>query len=461
MEDLYYSNFRTDFALQRLLDEYSKTRLPITVNFRKLVTCFSSSERATHLIHSYPAKLLMHIPFFFLANHILSGPGDTVLDPFTGSGTVLLESLLSGRKALGAECNPLARLIAKVKTTPLDTDKLEKFSSILFEDLAPAPQRPAPDVVNIRHWFYPHIIEQLGCLLESIILIQDVHIRDFFLVCFSQCVRKVSLADPRLSTPVRLKDAYPIGHRMRERAEKHLSYLKSVSVASVFKDIVSANVRRMTTLKLSQPALLGRKVDLICSDARRLHYQYVTANGTPSTLPNDSVQLIITSPPYPGAQKYIRCSSLSLGWLGMCASNGLGVLKSQIIGREEYHKSQCSSPVSTGIAEADRILNEIWQVNPIRATIAGTYLAEMRTALSEMHRVLRANGYLVLVAANNHICKREFTTLGYLKVIAEQIGFSTILDLIDHIRSRGLMTKRNSTASMITREGILVLTKGA
>ncbi len=459
LEDFHYSHFRTDSTLRKLLDEYGNTPLPITVNFRKLVSCLSSPERATHLIHSYPAKLLMHIPFFFLANHILSLPGDTVLDPFAGSGTVLLESLLSGRKALGSECNPLARLIAKVKTTSLDPSQLECFCSDLIENMSSIPLRSVPDVINIHHWFYPHVIEQLHCIFEHIRMISDYDHRDFFSVCFSQCVRRVSLADPRLSTPVRLKSEYPIGHHMREKAKKHLSFLADVAVADVFNEIAAANIRRIISLKSSESH--RPEVAVICSDARDLHYQYAHSPDNGCPLPDTSVQLIITSPPYPGAQKYIRCSSLSLGWLGLCPSNGLSTLKSQTIGREECHKSECSHPIQTGMADADRILGEIWQMNPVRATIAGTYLIEMRTALSEMYRVLRPNGYVVLVAANNQVCKREFRTLSYLQSIAEQIGFSTILELIDHIRSRGLMTKRNHTASMITREGILVLKKGA
>ena len=401
----------------------------------------------------------MHIPFFFLANSILSKPDDTVLDPFAGSGTVLLEAILSGRNGIGAECNPLARLIARVKTTQLDLNMVENASLAIFSKTNSKPQLSIPDVININHWFYPQVIDELQCLFQKIASIPNTEIRDFFMVCFSQCVRKVSLADPRLSTPVRLKEEYPVGHKMRERAEKQLSYLKSVCVPAVFKEVLSANMRRISTLQ--SLAVKERRAAVICSDARKLQFEFVAPDEPNTLLPDDSIQLIITSPPYPGAQKYVRCTSLSLGWLGLCPSNGLGGLKAQTIGREEYHKNDCSYPLKTGIVEADNLLSEIWTDNPIRATIAGNYLVEMRTVFEEMYRVLRPSGYLVLVAANNHVCKREFRTIYYLRRLAELTGFSTILELIDHIRSRGLMTKRNHTASMITREEVLVLRKGA
>jgi DNA modification methylase len=457
--DCSYTNFIADPILLSLFDQYRSHGDPITVNFRNLVQCLSSAERATHLIHPYPAKLLMHIPFFFLANSILSKPGDVVLDPFAGSGTVLLESWLAGRSAVGAECNPLGRLISKVKTTPLDCTKVEELSAVLGNNISTKPCEPMPDVINIAHWFYPGVIEQMRCILEAIRKTDDQNIRDFFMVCFSNCARKVSLADPRLNTPVRLKEGeYPSGHPLEIRAQQHLSDLAKVPVFEVFKSIMAANARRIEHIGFL--GLDKTHASIICSDARHLHYQHMNGDHSRQQLPDQSVQLIITSPPYPGAQKYIRCSSISMGWLGICAISELRGLKSQTIGREEYRKSECLDPTPTGIGEADDILAEIWKENPIRATIAGTYLNEMRDVFREMHRVLRADGYMVLVAANNHVCKREFRTLRYLRLLAEKTGFSVILELIDHIRSRGLMTKRNHTANIITREGVLVLRKG-
>ena len=114
-----YDTHPTDEALERLLNRYERTGRAVPVDFRSLVTCLPNAERATHLLHPYPAKLLMHIPFFFLANSILSREGDVVADPFCGSGTVLLESQLAGRRAVGADSNPLARLLTAVKTSPI------------------------------------------------------------------------------------------------------------------------------------------------------------------------------------------------------------------------------------------------------------------------------------------------------------------------------------------------------
>ncbi len=99
-----------DVHIKKLISRYAKTNKPIEISFLKIVKNFNV-ERGTHLIHTYPAKLLPHIPYYFLNNDVFSQKGSTVLDPFCGSGTVLLESILAGRNAVGADTNPLARLV--------------------------------------------------------------------------------------------------------------------------------------------------------------------------------------------------------------------------------------------------------------------------------------------------------------------------------------------------------------
>src|SRR5687768_11146511 len=106
---------------QRLTREFRRSGSPIPISFRALMPQHKNGDSTTHQIHSYPAKLLSHIPAFVCAVPCLSEAGAVVLDPFCGSGTVLLEAILSGKSALGADSNPLARLIAKVKTTPIVT----------------------------------------------------------------------------------------------------------------------------------------------------------------------------------------------------------------------------------------------------------------------------------------------------------------------------------------------------
>ena len=94
----------------------------INIRFRGSQGEVGRRDFATHWIHWYPAKMFHRIPAEILTS--LTSEGLTVLDPFCGSGTVLLEAALRGHSAIGIDVNPLARLISRVKTTRLDVDSL-------------------------------------------------------------------------------------------------------------------------------------------------------------------------------------------------------------------------------------------------------------------------------------------------------------------------------------------------
>ena len=444
----------TDNQLRSLFRQYAKRRSPLEVNFRKMVPWLGHPDRWTHLIHPYPAKVLMHIPHFFLANSLLSRPGDTVLDPFAGAGTVLLEAISANRVAIGADSNAMARLISQVKTHPLPSVGLNKALSKILIAIPDQTIGAEPDIINIKHWFYRHVIDQLLRLRSAIQISQQGHYRSFFDVCFSSCVRKVSLAAPRLSVPVRLREnQYGKDHPLREKTKAHIHRLRRVNVYRVFTRIAESNIIRMQSLfDLATSATAS----VVSSDARHLQYEF---GSTGTQLPDESVQLIITSPPYVGAQKYVRAMSLSLGWLNLCTAISLRTEKNNSIGREEYRKEEYSNPTHTDIQAADRLLTSIRSVNPLRAHIAAQYLCEMREALTECTRVLKPEGYLVLVIGNNHICGHEFLTVDYLETLLRRTGLSLRLRLIDDIKSRGLMTKRNKTAGMIAQECVLVFQK--
>jgi DNA modification methylase len=446
----------TEDVLLRLLERYGKSRRAVTVNFRKLVPWIPVGERATHYLHSYPAKLLPQISAFFLANSLLSKPGDTVLDPFCGSGTVLLESVLHGRMALGADANPLARLIADVKVSDCGPDQLRRHHSLLVRRARSYRRVTPPDVVNIDYWFYPHVIEQLARLRRAIDTLADPEISNFFRVCFSACVRRVSLADPRLSVPVRLREnQYPAGHPFRESTNARLRKLRRQNVFAEFETIVETNIERVAAFRRMR--VDGASARVISADARCLRERLDSSND----LPDGTVDLIVTSPPYAGAQKYIRASSLSIGWLGLANGHSLRQLEDQNIGREHFTTGGTFLVPKTGIPDADRRLERIAARNPLRALITATYLVEMQEALSEAVRVLKPGGYIVLVAANNRICGNEFKTQRYLQTLLEHLGLVVQLRVVDAIKSRGLMTRRNRTASVIAREWALLFQKPA
>lgn len=425
----------TSVALSGLLDRFEREQQPAAISFRQIVPWLKVGERASHYLHPYPAKLLPHIAHFFLANRSLVGADEVVLDPFGGSGTVALETILSGRTALYADANPLGRLITAVKTRSIDPASLAAASAEVREGFRRSRARKLPDVVNLQKWFDPSITSDLVRLRAAIGALKDEALRDFMRVTFSAVTRKASNSDPRFSVPVRYRD----GEARNE-----------FSVIDLFESQLEANITRVGAL--GQVAFLGSATPA-GTDARKL----TTAAG--GRLPDASVGMIISSPPYASAQKYVRAASLSLGWLDLAPSNGLRRLEDQTIGREHHAKASWANVGSTGIDQADILIQEIAKENASRAKIVGTYLIEMREALAEAVRVLRPGGCFVLVIGDNTVCGRRFPSSDYLRLMLEGMGMTTILSLVDPIPSRGLMTRRNETAGIIASESVIVLRK--
>jgi hypothetical protein len=150
-----------DREIGRLLVEYKRSRRPIAVSFRDLLRSPGADERYTHGLHSYPAKLFVNIPAFMISSEDLCPPRATILDPFCGSGTVLLEAIIAGKSCLGADSNPLARLITETKTTPIDPQRLRRAASSLAHRLPKNPSAEPPNVLNLEYWFHPRVWRDL------------------------------------------------------------------------------------------------------------------------------------------------------------------------------------------------------------------------------------------------------------------------------------------------------------
>ena len=427
-------------SLFDLIARFESEGSAVEVNFRQLVTTDGSTNKSAHAIHPYPAKLLVNIPKFFI-DALPSVAGSVLLDPFCGSGTVLYEGALAGLRPIGSDSNPLARLITKAKLTSVDREAAQLQ---LDEVMASYPSAlpTIPDVVNRQYWFSERISDCLGRLKTAIERTVPARHRPVFDVSFSATVRRVSYADPRLSVPVKINPDRSARYGAKgDEVIRRLGRLADIDVGATFWSIASQNIQRCPELgqgfAADQPELF--------SDARSLGL----ADGT--------VGFAITSPPYVGAQKYVRASSLSLGWLGLTPDCKLRPIERRSIGREHLAADEMLEPAGTGVAEADSLLDKIVERNPLRARIAQRYLLEMREALAELSRTMTHDGSLVLVVGPNLVAGLEFPTPLFLQQIAESLGFTTQLHLIDSIDSRGLMTKRNRTAGVIQQESVFLL----
>lgn len=397
-----------------------------------------STTYATHGMHSYPAKLIPHIPHYFINNIHFSKHGSRVLDPFCGSGTVLVEAKLSGRNSFGLDINPLARLLTKVKTTALDTEKLEAMlERMMSRILSSESEIQVIDFPDIDYWFSPETQRKLAIIKEAVENVDEPDYRDFFSVCFSAIIRKCSFADPRISPACKSR-------RIRELIAKGWQ----PPVIELFQKTAKWNISQNS--KFGRTSHADVSAEVIGEDARKI------------VLNDEAVDLIITSPPYINAQKYVRSTKLEIFWLGLLTREELGELDRQLIGTErakfEEYKNICFSKL-TDIEILNSSLAYLARIDRRRAYIAYRYFEEMDEVFDEIGRVLVKNGHFVLVIGNNRFYGTGFPTSNILAEMAKKHLFEIEAVYRDTIKSRGLMTKRNKTADMINCEYVLVFRK--
>src|SRR5919199_1111234 len=193
----------------------------------------ADTRYATHSFHPYSAKYIPQIPHQLIS--VLSEKNDFILDNFMGSGTTLVEAKILGRNAIGIDINPLACLVAKVKTTNIYKSELEKIPKISlsikkdilklrreYSTLFSLKNKEFTPIINssfvgsalhlnIPKWFHENVIRELLVIKSHIELIEEMDIRDFFLVAFSSILRSISNATSGFGNLMLNKQAPPKG----------------------------------------------------------------------------------------------------------------------------------------------------------------------------------------------------------------------------------------------------------
>lgn len=440
----------TSLLFLELRHKFQRGGQYVEVDFRSLINWVRVGDQLSHQIHPYPAKLLPHIAHFFTRASVLHHHHHVVLDPFCGSGTVALEASLAGHTPYVSDANPLALLITKVKTTVYAPEELRQSLRCIVLKARRLRTAPEVPVVNGVFWYSPCKKKALEILLRAISETTEGRVRDFFLVSFSVTARRLSLADPRISVPVKLKPKNSFTANHNDKIRARLSWIDETDTISEYIKVCEGNIERVYECNLANPKRVGAIE--IGTDARYL-------GGLNTPLATGSIPLIVTSPPYGSAQKYIRATSLSLNWLGLATPERLSALEGNSIGREHL-PSYREHPIREELPKLyEELLSRIKSKNELRARITRQYLHEMKNALSEMARVTAPGGHIVVIIGNNIVCSEPLRNDEYVKEVLQGQGLSLEIGLLDDIKSRGLMTKRNKTASMISRESVLVFRK--
>lgn len=393
----------------------------------------SGDSCVAHTIHSFPAKFPPQLPQKFI--HALTQPGQVVLDPMAGSGTTPLEAYLAGRQAIGFDIDPLALLLAQVKTTPLPADIAQDAGMEAAARAQHALRRRPDDLARfcacrwneksrrfIDYWFAPTTQFELAALIKEIEAVPAPAIRAFLLAAFSATIiarsRGVSLAvDLAHTRPHRVQTALsPAGTRLFTATASINGSAHSASHQTKIIYPALAEFRRRVQVQARALLSLLPSGGAPAAPAPLLSF----GNAQALPLPASSVDLIVTSPPYAGnAIDYMRAHKFSLVWMGH-AIDRLGQQRKQYIGDESLPDIPFDEmpPYTAGIIAA------ISRRDARKSQILHRYYAEMTTALREMHRVLRPGAAAILVVGSAVMRGQDTETHRCLAEIGETLGFT-------------------------------------
>ncbi len=345
-------------------------------------------------VHPFPARMAPEI--VLQALHALR-PGSVVVDPMCGSGVVLREAVQQGHLAIGFDVDPLAVLMSKVWTHPLDTSTLirrgeaiVKAATDLTEDdiVLPWIDGDKETAKFIDFWFADRQKEPL-CKLAHLMAQKRGPVN-----------RALQLAISRLIVTKKngASLAWDVSHSRPHRVKLCNEY----DVLSGFKTAVSFIAVEARKIPPKSTALVR------IGNARRL-----------TRIANEYADIVITSPPYMNAIDYIRGHRLALVWLGYPVAK-LRRIRSSAVGKENALSERAFKNIglSTSFLPSD--------LDNVTLSHVRRYAFDMVKVIAEIARILKPSGRAVLVVASSRIRGKTIDNPQLIASIANYLGLRQI-----------------------------------
>jgi hypothetical protein len=415
-----------------------------------------SFEKRNHHVFRYPAKF--HPPIARKLVELFSSPNDTLLDPFCGSGTLLVEGSILGRNCIGTDVDPLAVFVARAKTGLRDLPAIEaaaaSFSAWLQAKVALDEQRWGsfetdvaprdfsafssdltewiPSLPKIDHWFRRRVVLQLAEIRRAIVQDYSGDAERFLHLCFASVLRNSSNADP-----VPVSGLEVTSHMLAKEREGRSINPWRLMMRAVAKSLVA-------TSEFIRDRVHGVTCAIHEVDARLLSREEVGA-----------VSAVITSPPYLTAVDYYRRHTLEMYWLGLTKRREERLeLMPRYIGRDRVGSRHLLAEDARSAHVAERWLLRFPGIKPERERAFRHYCDGMVRALDRMALVVSKGGPIVIVAGDVRFCGVHVSMLELMKDLAGER-----LTIADHlwypIRNRYMSYARNHQAN-IAADHVLV-----
>ncbi len=392
----------------------------------------------SHGFHQYPAKFIPQLARKIL--RVFTDENSVVLDNFSGSGTTLIECLLLNRKkVIGIELNPFACFMTKVKTTPIEPNKLrEYFLEIAYNYADKNIVYDEQVFYNINFWFKKETITQLSKLKSMILKIEDENIKNFFLLSLSEVIRRVSLTNH--------------GGFKLCRDKNKITEEFNPNVLEEFRKVSSRNINLMSQF-FDKVKNSKTEIKIIEGDSR-----------IKQEIEDNSIDFILTSPPYGDSRTTVAYGQFSrLSWQWINNNNKIYSLDEELLGGKN------NVDFNNEIIEYSPILKE--QLEEIktkctkRAKDVLSFYIDLYKTLKNAHRYLKSDKYFVLVTGNRTVKNVFLRTDLIISELSATLGFKTEKILYRNIINKRMPAKNSPTnekgvlCDTILKENIIFLRK--
>lgn len=408
---------------------------PRRVNVRSIMADrVSSKTYCTHGFDRYPAKMVPHLARYAIER--VSAEGDSVFDPFCGCGTTLVESRVTNRAAYGIDINPLAVLLARVKSSLTCPEKLGSAIEEVCERAANSGQRDvrAPDWLS--YWYSPLTLTKLLTLRSAIRRARVQELRRYRGALFAVLAivaRLCSRADPRSPKPF-------ISKRAREsRCGRHFDAYRCY--LEVGEELCRSLEEFRELVGKNPPAVRVRRKDATTGGRRWFE--------------NRRFDALVTSPPYLSAQDYYRASKLELSVLGILDTAAYRDLGSKMIGSDRGHLRKGSNYSGSVEGIGSWWLARIRNRDARSGRVVARYFNQMDACLRECHMVLRRGAKCCLIVGDSTIRGIQIPVHKIVAELAQAAGFKHTGHEVDRIRDRRVPPARAHHKSVIEKEHLL------
>jgi DNA modification methylase len=389
----------------------------------------SNTKEFTHCYHNYPAMMIPQIARRLIKDFAPKGELKLIFDPYMGSGTTLVEASLMGINSIGTDINPLAKLISKVKTTHYDLDIIKALhldirKEILEYSHEKVVNKDFEHITNSEFWYAEDSLFKLSFLTQLLENI-DKYNRDFFTLCLAEVIREVSF-----TRNGEFK-------RFRMKLEKIDSFKPDT-----FKIFESKIHRNITGLK---------EYNKITNSAYAKTYDFNSSLEIPkSVLENESVDLVVTSPPYGDSRTTVAYGQFSRWANEWFKFENAKNLDSLLMGGKVVKK-----PIFKTNSIKDE-LKSIEEIDSKRYLEVVSFLNDYYNSIKNVSSLIRKGGRICYVVGNRNV-KGIQISLDYFTVeIFEQFGFKHDFTFVRSIPNKRMPSKTSPTNQAGAKVGTMV-----